>query len=95
MRTPADVFPPGEFLREESEERGWTEGDLAAIVGWPLDTISEVILGTRRISPEMARDLGAALGTTAELWTNLDAAYHLPYIGSEGDEGDRRRAVRS
>ena len=24
QRIPAEVFPPGEFIREEIEERGWT-----------------------------------------------------------------------
>ena len=23
--TPAEVFPPGEFIREELDERGWTQ----------------------------------------------------------------------
>ena len=35
-RNPAEVFPPGEFVREELEARGWTQTDLAAILGRPL-----------------------------------------------------------
>ena len=27
-RVPAEVFPPGEFIREELEARGWTQGTL-------------------------------------------------------------------
>ena len=40
-RKPAEVFPPGEFLREELEARGWTQGDLASILaaheGWGFE----------------------------------------------------------
>jgi len=27
--TPAEVFPPGEYLRDELEERGWTVTEFA------------------------------------------------------------------
>jgi hypothetical protein len=27
-RSPAEVFPPGDFLREELEARKWTQSDL-------------------------------------------------------------------
>ncbi len=27
---PAEVFSPGEFLRDELEARGWTQGDFRA-----------------------------------------------------------------
>ena len=30
-RIPAEVFPPGDFLREELEARGWTQADLARL----------------------------------------------------------------
>ncbi len=92
MRKPAEVFPPGEFVRDELEERGWTQADLAEIVGWPLETITEMIIGTRRISPEMAQALSAAFGTSAELWMNLDAAYQLSCIENDGGNEIRRRA---
>jgi len=32
-RTPAEVFPPGEFIREEIEARGWSQVELAEILG--------------------------------------------------------------
>ena len=30
-RSPAEVFSPGEFIRDELDARGWTQGDLAQI----------------------------------------------------------------
>ena len=30
---PAEVFPPGEFIKDEIEERGWTQEYLAELLG--------------------------------------------------------------
>ena len=32
-RIPAEVFPPGEFLNDELEARGWTQTEFAEIIG--------------------------------------------------------------
>ena len=54
----AEVFPRGEFLREELEARGWTQADLAKILGRPQHLISEIIDGKRAVTAEVARGLG-------------------------------------
>jgi HTH-type transcriptional regulator/antitoxin HigA len=73
----AEVFHPGEFLRDELEERGWSQVEFADILGRSANLVSDIITGKRGITPETAKDLGAALGTSAELWMNLDAVYQL------------------
>ena len=75
--TPAEAFPPGEFLRDELAERGWAEGEFAEIIGRPVQAVSEILNGKKEITPETAVAIGAALGTSAELWVNLQATYHL------------------
>src|SRR4051812_4867927 len=92
IRKPAEVFPPGEFLREELEARGWTQADLAAIVGRPVHSINQIIVGKRGISPEMAQGLAAALGTSPEFWMNLDAAYQLGHVRRDDSDVVARRA---
>jgi HTH-type transcriptional regulator/antitoxin HigA len=74
------VFPPGEHLREELEARGWMQEDLADVTGLTLQAVNEIIAGKRTIAPEVAHALGEALGTTAQVWMNLDAAYRLAQI---------------
>jgi HTH-type transcriptional regulator / antitoxin HigA len=77
QRIPAEVFPPGDFLREELEARGWTQSDLAQRMGRPLRSINEVVNGKKAITAETAIGLGDALGTSAEYWMNLESVYRL------------------
>ena len=44
---PAEVFPPGEYLRDELEARVWTQGDFARIIGRPLQVVNEIINGRK------------------------------------------------
>jgi len=74
---PAEVFHPGEHLRDELRARGWTQSDLARIVARPLQAINEIVLGKKRVTAGTAKEIGLALGTGPELWINLQTAYDL------------------
>ena len=76
-RMPAEAFPPGEFLRDELNERGWTQDEFAAIIQRSPAVVNQIISGKRGISPETAQEIGAALGSSAMYWMNLDASYRL------------------
>ena len=76
-RVPAEVFPPGEFLADELQARGWTQVEFAEIIQRPNQLVNEVIKGNRSITPDTAREISAALGTNAQYWLNLEAAYQL------------------
>ncbi|HZZ81471.1 MAG TPA: HigA family addiction module antitoxin [Gemmataceae bacterium] len=92
-KTQREVFSPGEFIREELEARGWTQKDLAAIMGRPLPTINEIITAKKAVTPETAIDLSKAFGTSAELWMNLESAYRLSLVASDDDDIARRAAM--
>ena len=85
-RIPAEVFPPGEFLREELEARGWNQNDLADILGSYPRLVSEIITGKRAISPETAKKLAAAFDTSAQLWMNLESTYRLWRVRSQEND---------
>src|SRR5688572_2945156 len=76
-RKAAEVFPPGDYIREELEARGWTQADLAKIIGRTQPAVNEMITGKRGITPESAWALAAAFGTSAEFWMNLETMYSL------------------
>jgi HTH-type transcriptional regulator/antitoxin HigA len=90
---PAEVFPPGDRLKEELEARGWTQADLAEILGRPPRLISEIITAKRAITPETAHGLGEALGTGAELWMNLESLYRLSHTRVANDAIARRAKI--
>src|SRR3990172_3432430 len=77
LRTPYLVFPPGDFISEELDERGWTKKDLAEIMGRPQQMVSEIVNAKKSITPETAVQLSEAFGTSVELWLNLESDYSL------------------
>ena len=89
---PAEVFPPGEFIREEIEERGWTQEDLAEILGRPLRLVNEIIMGKRGITPETANGIAAAFGTSPQFWMNLESMYRLSQARTRDTNSVERRA---
>lgn len=74
---PAEAFPPGEFLREELEARGWTQLDLAEIIDVTPQHVNDIIKGKASITPEMATALGTAFGVDPRYWLNLESIYRL------------------
>lgn len=73
----ARPIAPGAILRRELEARGWTQKDLAEIIGRPPQVITEIVRGTKQITPDTAMELAAALGGPADIWTNLETQYRL------------------
>lgn len=73
---PAEVFHPGEFIREEMRARGWTIDYLAALLGWQPTALRLIRNGHRSVVPDgAALDLAKVFGTSAEFWLNLQRAY--------------------
>ena len=90
LTTNPEAFAPGEYIREELEERGWSQLDLAEILGRPPQAVNEIISGKRTITPETAQALADALGTSAQLWMNLDSAYQLARLAGRDDAVSRK-----
>lgn len=89
---PAEVFPPGEYIRDELEARGWTQQDLALILGRPANAVNQIIAGKRSITPETAKGLAAAFGTSADFWMNLENAYQLAQVEADDEDEVAHRA---
>jgi HTH-type transcriptional regulator/antitoxin HigA len=92
-RVAAEVFAPGEYLKDELEARGWSQIELAEVLGRPPRLISEITSGKRAITPETAKGFAAAFGTSAQLWMNLETAYQLSKAKIEESEVSRRAAL--
>ncbi|MBX8497647.1 HigA family addiction module antitoxin [Pseudomonas cichorii] len=94
-RVPAEVFPPGDFLREELEAREWSQQELADILDRPPRLISELIAGKRAVTPETAKGLAEAFGTSAEYWMSLESKYQLSKVKTEHSSVARKANLYS
>ena len=83
MSTAGAALHPGEYLRDELVQRGWTVPEFARIIGWSVSTASRILDGEREITAATARDLAEVLGTTSQVWLNLQAAWHRHNSGHD------------
>jgi HTH-type transcriptional regulator/antitoxin HigA len=92
--TAAEVFPVGELLADELDARGWSQAEFAEILDRPAQFVSEIIAGKKEITRESAAQIGAAFGTSTELWLNLQDAYYLWRQGQDDRTQSELRDVR-
>lgn len=90
--TIAKAFPPGEFIKEELEARGWTQQSLAEIMGRQTSVVSAIVNGKRAISLDIATELSSAFGTSVDYWMNLEKSYQQ-FVRSRSDDSIVRRAT--
>jgi addiction module HigA family antidote len=65
------------LLEEFLQPRGISQAELARRLGWTKARLNGVIRGKRGITAAAALDLSDALGTSPNLWMNLQARYDL------------------
>lgn len=70
------TFPPSKYIRDELTERGWTQSDLAAIVGRNPAEVSQ-FLSKEKINVEFAKELSVVFGKSPEYWLNLENKFRL------------------
>jgi len=69
---------PGEILREEfMKPRLLSQNALARALNVPPRRINEIVLEKRGITADTALRLARFFGTSAEMWTGLQADYDL------------------
>jgi addiction module HigA family antidote len=77
-RYPKNPFHPGVMLLEEFlEPMGITQTAFAEKLGWTRAKLNELIKGKRGITASSALDLAEALGTSPEVWMNLQMTWDL------------------
>ncbi len=75
---PANPIHPGVMLREEFlEPAKLSQRELACKLRWTTAKLNELINGKRGVTADSALDLAAELGTSAELWMNLQMYFDL------------------
>lgn len=69
------VSPPGETILDLTEERGWTQAELATRLGYTEKHVSLLINGKVPLTEEAAIRLEKVLGSTAGFWLAREARY--------------------
>ena len=87
---PRDPIHPGQFLADELAELGMTPAELARELHVPANRIYQILGGRRAITADTALRLGQWLGTSAELWINLQKLYELRLAEQQAGEEIRR-----
>ena len=72
---PLTATHPGDLLKDEMEERGLTQQQLAEKLSVSQPLLSEIINHKRRVSLEMALKLEETVEIPAETWLNLQKRY--------------------
>jgi HTH-type transcriptional regulator/antitoxin HigA len=90
--TAIPIDHPGTFIVEELDERGWTQVDLAYILGISPQQLSPILRGKRGITPDMATAFGDAFDMPAEFFANLQKMHDLQKA-KRPDPGVRTRAT--
>ena len=65
------------LLKGEIARRAWVQADLARVLQWPVQTLSEVMQDKRRLDASMALDLAELTDRSAPEWLAVQAAEDL------------------
>lgn len=77
---------PGEFLKAlYLEPMGVSVNKLAERMGVTAARVNEIVRGKRGITADTALRLSKVLGTTAQLWLNLQNTYEVRLIETSDD----------
>lgn len=82
---------PGEILAEELAFLGMTASALARELDVPVNRVTQILNGERGITADTALRLSRWLGTTPDLWLNLQSRYELRKVETEMGEEIRAR----
>lgn len=74
------AFHPGYYVAEVIEDMGITQEEFAARLNTTPKTVSQLVNGKCNLSRDLAKKLSVMLGTSPEVWLNLQAAYDQKLI---------------
>lgn len=77
MTKPSPIDHLGTFLAEELGARGWSQADLACVLGIDGSQLNGLIKGKTDITPDNAVALGDAFDMPAEFFLNIQKMYGL------------------
>ncbi len=89
-----DPIHPGKFLADELEALNMGVPELAEVLHVPANRIYQILRGQRALTADTALRLSQWLGTSAEMWLNLQKLYELRLAEQQEGEKIKRTIVR-
>ena len=69
------AFHPGYYIADIIDDMEISQNEFAARMGTTAQTLSKLINGQANISNDLAKKLSVMLGTSVEVWQNLQNTY--------------------
>ncbi|HEV8070313.1 MAG TPA: HigA family addiction module antitoxin [Planctomycetaceae bacterium] len=92
-RVSVEPFPPAGFIQKAMDAHGWTQDDLAQVMGRNRQTVMRLLNAQTSITPETAHELAQAFETSPEVWMNLQMSYELALAAKEDRDIERRAKI--
>ncbi len=89
-----DPIHPGKFLADELEVLDLSVPQVAEILHVPANRIYQILKGQRALTADTALRLSQWLGTSAEMWINLEKLYELRLAERLAGEKIKRTVIR-
>jgi HTH-type transcriptional regulator/antitoxin HigA len=86
---------PGDLVASLMTERGWSQSDLAYVLGVTAATVSQIVKSKRPITPEMAKLLSVAFDRPAEMFVEMQARWNLLSAPDPSAEVETRALAQS
>ena len=87
---PRDPIHPGRFLADELAALDMTPAELGRTLRVPANRIYQILSGKRALTADTALRLSQWLGTSAEVWMNLQKLYELRLAEQQNGEEIKR-----
>ncbi len=85
---------PGEVLKDEIEERGVTQRQLAQSMGLTYSVVNEILNGRRPLTAKTALMFEAALGVPADSLMYLQTKYNMQTARKDSSLSDVLKEIR-
>ena len=69
------AFHPGYYIKEIIEEMELTQEEFAVRLGTSPKNLSELLAGKIKLSTDLASKLSIMLGTSIDVWLNLEKTF--------------------
>jgi addiction module HigA family antidote len=89
-----DPIHPGKFLADELDALSMSVPEVAKVLHVPANRIYQLLKGQRALTADTALRLSQWLGTSAEMWLNLQKLYELRLAEQQAGEKIKSTILR-